>query len=284
MDSKVKFIEVPGRRIERLRLSQLILPECQRNQEKQHIADMAEWFEAEAFGLPLVFYREWSGEYALGDGQQRCAAALLEARSYGYEDIEIECEVIPVSCPARESELFCLRNNHKKVGLVDRLWAKLDYGDPDTVRLHEIYQSLGKEFYPRSSEIREGKRRKIDHTRVINGCNYTRRLLKEKGESRLRQVILFSDNAFSGEKDATGQKQLEGINYLIENLDAETAPTLTNIARTIRGRFVEIRLQTESRQRKEGVPASRAFAESVRDTYNKYRETKGRGTKVQLKG
>lgn len=114
-----------------------VTPAAQRKFQPAHAQMMADDFDLEALGYPVLNHRD--GVWWIVDGQHRTAAL----RIIGFaDDDKIECECYDGLTEKQEADLFLRRARNKAIHPLDRFRIGVNAGRPDECAIQKIVDDL----------------------------------------------------------------------------------------------------------------------------------------------
>ena len=114
-----------------------VAPAAQRKFFPKHAQEMADDFDLEGMGYPVLNYRD--GTWWIVDGQHRVAALRL----LGFVDEVIECECFFNLSEQEEADLFLRRAKNKPIHTGDKFRIGVNAGREDEVAINKIATDLG---------------------------------------------------------------------------------------------------------------------------------------------
>jgi len=114
-----------------------ICPVAQREPREWFMDQIAEEFDAEKFGYPVLSHRD--GCYYLVDGQHRIGAL----RRMGWSDQLVQCEVYEGLTEKQEADLFLARNNRLNVPAIDSFLVAVTAERGDALRIQQTVRAQG---------------------------------------------------------------------------------------------------------------------------------------------
>ena len=114
-----------------------VAPAAQRKFFPKHAQDMADNFDLEGMGYPVLNYRD--GVWWIVDGQHRVAA--LRLLGFADEDV-IECECFLNLSEQEEADLFLRRAKNKPIHTGDKFRIGVNAGREDEVAINKIANDL----------------------------------------------------------------------------------------------------------------------------------------------
>jgi hypothetical protein len=115
-----------------------VAPAAQRKFFPKHAQDMADDFDLEGMGYPVLNYRD--GTWWIVDGQHRVAA--LRILGFADEDV-IECECFVGLTEKEEADLFLRRAKSKPIHSGDKFRISVNADREDEVAIQKIVTDLG---------------------------------------------------------------------------------------------------------------------------------------------
>lgn len=115
-----------------------VTPSAQRKYDRKRAERMADNFDLEALGYPVVNHRD--GKWWIVDGQHRVGAL----RILGFEDDQkIECEAYFGMTEAQEADLFLRRDDRKAVHPLDKFRIAVNAGWETECAINAVVSDLG---------------------------------------------------------------------------------------------------------------------------------------------
>jgi len=110
---------------------------CQRRLDTKRAQKIADDFDSDKFGIPVVMHRD--AAWLIIDGQHRIAALHL----LGWDDQRVQCQVYENISDEEAAKVFSGRNESVRIQPVPRFRAAVVMGDHDAVEIDRIVQAAG---------------------------------------------------------------------------------------------------------------------------------------------
>ena len=231
-------------------------PVAQRPYHAGRAAELADRFDLEKMGYPVVSHRE--DRYFVVDGQTRIGA--LRLFGFGPEDT-VQCEVYTGLSEREECELFLGRNDAKTVAAFDRFQVAVAAGRPVEVTVDAVVRHLGLSIGRRGNgPVREAitcvTSLLVVHERIgPDGLAATVRVLRDS----------FHLPAFEA-------AVVEGIGLVVQRYGAALDEAhLTRVLRELPGGLGAFMTAVEMTRTRLGQPRARCVAATAVDLYNRAR-------------
>jgi len=179
-------------------------PKYQRNIDAARIKKITKNWDDDLVNAPKVSLRE-NGMYYVFNGQHTLAAWKKR-----YGNRPIQCKVYRGLTETEEKDLFVKQEGFSKaVGLVDKLRAEFNSGDPEVMDMVRCIQLAGctVDFDNRTSQV----------ANRINAVTTAYNVFREVGHDNFINILDILRRAFYGDQKGFQDGFLKGMKYLFKN-------------------------------------------------------------------
>ena len=250
MNRRGELRDVP---IERMRTREEV---SQRKLDHRWVAQIAQKFDIEDFGFPVVNHAgEW---YWILDGQHRIAAFKYWLGS--WQGQQVQCFVYQGLSEQEEAKLFDRLNTTKSVSIFDKFRVRLTAGLPDETNVEAIV---------RLNQLKLSRQRESGSL----SCVGTLLRVYRRSDDCLNRTLKVSYTAF--EDGGLEADIIDGIGTLVGRYDGQIEDgRLVACLKDLRGGATTLRQHAERLRQQMGGTKSHAIAAAAVRAYNK-----GRGGK-----
>lgn len=230
-----------------------VTPAAQRKYQPQHARDMADDFDLEGMGYPVLNFRD--SVWWVVDGQHRVAA--LRILGFGDDDV-IECECYFGLTQKQEADLFLRRARSKAIHVIDKFRIGVTAGWDEETAIQKIVDELGLKI-----GFGAGK---------IAAVGTLRRLYVEGGAAGLGRTLLIVREAYG--EEGFSASMISGVGAVIQRYknNVDTARLVTALTKAA-GSAAGIEQKADVLQRSTGNSKAICVGAAIVQTYNR---TKGR--------
>ncbi len=172
-----------------------VTPAAQRKYDPAHAKAIADAFDLEALGYPVVNFR--AGTWWVIDGQHRVGALRL----IGWGDQQIECEAYRGLTEQEEAALFLARAKTKAITPADRFRIAVTAGLPDEVAVKDLCEQLAMPV-----GVGRGK---------IQAVNTLLKMYRAYGPEPLGRALLILREAYGLTSVGVGAPMVEGMTLVV---------------------------------------------------------------------
>ena len=202
---KKQFIKVAEAKpdFQQLRVEDLKLAPYQRALNKKRIAQYAERYDPDIFGIILVSHRD--GSYYIVDGQHRVEVAkLLNFKT-------VWCQVIEGLTYEQEARKFHEINDRKvRLNANHKFHAKIEARDGTALNILNALNRFGFNYSKEGNEFNDN---------MITAVGTIQKIHREQGYEGLCLVLRLIKRAWNGDKEAMRSAMLKGLNTFVTNYD-----------------------------------------------------------------
>lgn len=175
---------------------------AQRPYRAAHAEAMAENFDLEAMGYPVLSYRD--GVYWIVDGQHRIRALEMA----GFSDYKIECEVYRGLTEQEEALLFLVRDDRRAITPIDKFRIAVFGGREPESTINRIVERQGLRVSGSGS-----------HTGAIQAANALMVTYEEVGAAKLGRTLHLLKESFEGEPKAFTASMIRAMSLVVYRYD-----------------------------------------------------------------